>query len=74
LLDAEHIFRDYQFSTDGHGSLKIARCPNLFTADFRRCMLSYRHAFHAGNHADVLKHLVLIQLPAISGRRTSRSG
>lgn len=25
-------------------------------------MLSYRHAFHAGNHADVLKHLVLIQV------------
>ena len=25
-------------------------------------MLSYRHAFHAGNHADVLKHLMLIQL------------
>lgn len=23
-------------------------------------MLSYRHAFHAGNHADVLKHFVLI--------------
>ena len=23
-------------------------------------MLSYRHAFHAGNHADVLKHTVLI--------------
>jgi len=23
-------------------------------------MLSYRHAFHAGNHADVLKHAVLI--------------
>ncbi|MES2604111.1 MAG: 23S rRNA (adenine(2030)-N(6))-methyltransferase RlmJ [Pseudomonadota bacterium] len=23
-------------------------------------MLSYRHAFHAGNHADVLKHLVLL--------------
>ena len=22
-------------------------------------MLSYRHAFHAGNHADVFKHLVL---------------
>ena len=21
-------------------------------------MLSYRHAFHAGNHADVLKHAV----------------
>lgn len=25
-------------------------------------MLSYRHAFHAGNHADVLKHSVLIAL------------
>ncbi|MCA0176899.1 MAG: 23S rRNA (adenine(2030)-N(6))-methyltransferase RlmJ [Proteobacteria bacterium] len=25
-------------------------------------MLAYRHAFHAGNHADVLKHLVLIQV------------
>jgi len=25
-------------------------------------MLSYRHAFHAGNHADVLKHLVLLAL------------
>jgi 23S rRNA (adenine2030-N6)-methyltransferase len=25
-------------------------------------MLSYRHAFHAGNHADVLKHLVFAQL------------
>jgi 23S rRNA (adenine2030-N6)-methyltransferase len=25
-------------------------------------MLSYRHAFHAGNHADVLKHIVLIEV------------
>ncbi|MGA8009284.1 MAG: 23S rRNA (adenine(2030)-N(6))-methyltransferase RlmJ, partial [Thiomonas sp.] len=25
-------------------------------------MLAYRHAFHAGNHADVLKHLVLMQV------------
>jgi 23S rRNA (adenine2030-N6)-methyltransferase len=25
-------------------------------------MLSYRHGFHAGNHADVLKHAVLVQL------------
>lgn len=25
-------------------------------------MLSYRHAFHAGNHADVLKHLVLFEV------------
>ena len=27
-------------------------------------MLSYRHAFHAGNHADVLKHMVLVHLLA----------
>jgi 23S rRNA (adenine2030-N6)-methyltransferase len=25
-------------------------------------VLSYRHAFHAGNHADVLKHLILIRI------------
>lgn len=24
-------------------------------------MLSYRHAFHAGNHGDVLKHIILLQ-------------
>jgi len=27
-------------------------------------LLSYRHAFHAGNHADVLKHYVLMQVLA----------
>jgi len=27
-------------------------------------MLSYRHAYHAGNHADVLKHVVLLALLA----------
>jgi 23S rRNA (adenine2030-N6)-methyltransferase len=27
-----------------------------------RFMLSYRHAFHAGNHADVLKHLIQVML------------
>ena len=27
-----------------------------------RAMLAYRHAFHAGNHADVLKHAVLVAL------------
>lgn len=25
-------------------------------------MFSYRHAFHAGNHADVLKHMILLQI------------
>lgn len=32
-------------------------------------MLSYRHAFHAGNHADVLKHAVLIQLLRYLGQK-----
>jgi 23S rRNA (adenine2030-N6)-methyltransferase len=32
------------------------------TFRFSPPMLSYRHAFHAGNHADVLKHLVLVQI------------
>ena len=25
-------------------------------------MFSYRHAFHAGSHADILKHMTLIHL------------
>jgi len=32
-------------------------------------MLSYRHAFHAGNHADVLKHTVLLELLAYYNRK-----
>jgi 23S rRNA (adenine2030-N6)-methyltransferase len=32
-------------------------------------MLSYRHAFHAGNHADVLKHVVTIQLLQYLGQK-----
>ncbi len=32
-------------------------------------MLSYRHAFHAGNHADVLKHFVTIQLLEYMGQK-----
>ncbi|MBA1273715.1 23S rRNA (adenine(2030)-N(6))-methyltransferase RlmJ [Stutzerimonas azotifigens] len=31
--------------------------------------MNYRHAFHAGNHADVFKHLVLSQLFALLGRK-----
>lgn len=40
--------------------------------DFRGAdnfMLSYRHAFHAGNHADVLKHMVMIQLLRYLGQK-----
>ena len=32
-------------------------------------MLSYRHGYHAGNHADVLKHVVLIQLVRYMGQK-----
>lgn len=32
-------------------------------------MFSYRHAFHAGNHADVLKHTVLVQLLRYLGQK-----
>ena len=32
-------------------------------------MLSYRHAFHAGNHADVLKHFVLVCLLRYLGQK-----
>lgn len=32
-------------------------------------MLSYRHAFHAGNHADVLKHFVLVSLMRYLARK-----
>jgi 23S rRNA (adenine2030-N6)-methyltransferase len=32
-------------------------------------MLSYRHAFHAGNHADALKHLILVQLVRYFGQK-----
>lgn len=32
-------------------------------------MLSYRHAYHAGNHADVLKHLVLVNILLYATRK-----
>jgi 23S rRNA (adenine2030-N6)-methyltransferase len=32
-------------------------------------MLAYRHAFHAGNHADVLKHVVLAQVLQHMGQK-----
>jgi 23S rRNA (adenine2030-N6)-methyltransferase len=33
--------------------------------------MNYRHAFHAGNHADVLKHMVLVNLLEAMGRKDS---
>jgi len=32
-------------------------------------MLSYRHGFHAGNHADVLKHIALVALVRLLARK-----
>ena len=40
-----------------YGSLTILNCVWR-----KEIMLSYRHSFHAGNPADVLKHLVLAQV------------
>ena len=37
---------------------RLQSCADLFAAR-PAPMLAYRHAFHAGNHADVLKHTVL---------------
>lgn len=34
-------------------------------------MLSYRHAYHAGNHADVLKHLILLQIAQYLGEKAA---
>lgn len=34
-------------------------------------MLSYRHAYHAGNHADVLKHFLLVHIIEYMQQKTS---
>ncbi len=51
------------------GATKALRSPTLYEnllerqlAGYHCAMFSYRHAFHAGNHADVLKHTVLIAI------------
>jgi len=50
--------RDYTKEARHRGEkLRPCRC-----AGYHRRMFSYRHAFHAGNHADVLKHAVLIAI------------
>ena len=35
--------------------------------------MNYRHAYHAGNHGDVLKHIVLTRVLAHLGKRASRT-
>lgn len=44
-------------------------CP--FRQESAQLMLSYRHAFHAGNHADVLKHWLLVRVMAALQRKTT---
>ena len=37
--------------------------------------MNYRHAFHAGNHADCLKHALLVSLvTALAGKAAPISG
>ena len=43
----------YSMAFDFDGAV----CPE---GGYHQAMFSYRHAYHAGNHADVLKHTVLI--------------
>ncbi len=38
----------------------LYKVPGQWAKRYHRGMFSYRHAFHAGNHADVLKHMVVI--------------
>jgi 23S rRNA (adenine2030-N6)-methyltransferase len=35
-------------------------------------MFSYRHAFHAGNHADVFKHMTLLAVLRHMTQKTRR--
>jgi 23S rRNA (adenine2030-N6)-methyltransferase len=54
-----------------HGEIRgrSARFHYYFPICKSTSMLSYRHGFHAGNHADVLKHLVTIQLLKYLGQK-----
>ncbi len=45
---------------------KLSRAASFV---YDRSMLSYRHAFHAGNHADVLKHIVLLECLSLLKRK-----
>jgi len=43
---------------DGKSSVKFGVYP-MEGPGYNQPMLSYRHAYHAGNHADILKHSIL---------------
>ena len=40
----------------------------------RKSPMNYRHAFHAGNFADVMKHALLVRMLAYLQRRKRPSG
>ena len=52
LNDASKQFPSHQLNIELLHSIILFYCSKYHS------MLSYRHAFHAGNHADVLKHYV----------------
>ncbi len=53
---------DYIKNQCSKASLATIRRHNTSIKNENTPMFSYRHAFHAGNHADVLKHTILIAL------------
>src|SRR5690554_3450741 len=38
---------------------------------FRNLPMNYRHSFHAGNHADVLKHAILLRMVSLMQRKAA---
>ena len=66
--DPINMFRGLPYLPRDHKALQSPRLYEVLAlaprrgsgGGYHRPMFSYRHAFHAGNHADVLKHLVLI--------------
>ena len=55
------LFRHIKGLVRAAGPCRAGGTISQFTRR-RPAMLSYRHAFHAGNHADVLKHAVLAEV------------
>ncbi|RMM03743.1 Ribosomal RNA large subunit methyltransferase J, partial [Pseudomonas amygdali pv. eriobotryae] len=53
-----------KFVTNSCSLLRFAKLRSLPGA-----AMNYRHAYHAGNHADVFKHLTLTRLIALMARK-----
>jgi 23S rRNA (adenine2030-N6)-methyltransferase len=48
---------------------KFRSLPFAQWLDQHRCTMNYRHVFHAGNHADVFKHVVLARVLKLMQRK-----